>query len=250
MKRWLISLVLLLSSGAQAAVSLSGTRLIFDGAFGEVSIEVRNRSDHEVLLQTWLSEPSATDVEPPRELPFVVTPHLSQLPANGRQALRILYEGVGMPLGRESLLHLYVMEIPRRSEGENQLSIAIRQRINVFYRPPGLSGDPADTAQRLRWQLSRDPSGNTTLQVSNPTAYHASVQHLQLGSREVSDYLLLPPAETLRLPLPEFEAAQKLTFKALTDYGGQRNFVADADWHMPFSARLLPDATSITDVQP
>ncbi|MDB5979843.1 MAG: pili assembly chaperone [Pseudomonas sp.] len=237
----LIAFGLLWTASASAAVSLSGTRLIFDGAFREVSIEVVNRSRHEVLLQAWLSDAQG-EGELSGDLPFAVTPHLTQLPAQGKQALRLLYEGVGMPLERESLLHLSVMEIPRRSQGENQLSIAIRQRINVFYRPPGLPGDPADTAQALRWQLARDATGATALQVNNHTVYHASLQHLQLegasGQQAVSDYLLLAPGAIHNLPLKQPVAdGQRLTFSALTDYGGQRHYRANLNGRVPANAK-------------
>ncbi|MEB0024424.1 molecular chaperone [Pseudomonas sp. MH9.2] len=258
----LISLILLLmgiaSASVQAAVSLTGTRLIFDGAFREVSIEVINRSPREVLLQAWLSSAANEGDGVPDDLPFALTPHLSQLPVNGKQALRILYEGVGMPQGRESLLHLYVMEIPRRAEGENPLSIAIRQRINVFYRPPGLPGDPADSAQELLWQLTRDANGRMSLQVSNRSAFHASLQDLQLegraGKHDVSDYLLLLPGTTRILPLSAAEPAdsqwQYMSFKALTDYGGQRSYRAEIDGRLPFKARLLPGITHLKGLQP
>lgn len=133
----------LLTSGlaAQGAVSLSGTRLVFDGQYREVTLEVRNRGTSEALVQAWLSD--AADDDTPGELrkalPFVVTPPLSRLPVGGRQALRVLYQGTGMPQKHESLLHLYVLEIPRRQDGAGQLNIAVRQRINVFYRPPALT---------------------------------------------------------------------------------------------------------------
>jgi P pilus assembly chaperone PapD len=250
----IIGLVLLCSVSAQAAVSLSGTRLIFDGVFREVSIEAVNRSAHEVLLQAWLGDP-AGEGDHSGELPFALTPHLSQLPPLGKQVLRIMYEGVGMPLGQESLLHLYVMEIPRRAEGQNPLSIAIRQRINVFYRPPGLPGDPADTAQALRWQLIGGATGATSLQVSNPTAYHASLQHLQLdgvaGKQAVSDYLLLPPGASQSLPLkPPHADEQRLSFIALTDYGGQRHYRVQVNGRSPASAHWLPESAPFKDVQP
>lgn len=237
----LIALCWLCAASAHAAVSLSGTRLIFDGTFREVSIEAVNRSRHEVLLQAWLSDAQG-EGEVAGDLPFAVTPHLTQLPAQGKQALRLLYEGVGMPRERESLLHLYVMEIPRRAQGENQLSIAIRQRINVFYRPPGLPGDPADTAQALRWQLARDASGASALQVNNHTAYHASLQHLRLegisGQQAVSDYLLLAPGATHSLPLKQpVVAEQRLSFSALTDYGGQRQYRAEINDLAPANAK-------------
>lgn len=134
----------LLTSGlaAQGAVSLSGTRLIFDGQYREVTLEVRNRGTSEALVQAWLSD-AADDDDTPDELrkalSFVVTPPLSRLAVGGRQALRVLYQGTGMPQNYESLLHLYVLEIPRRQDGAGQLNIAVRQRINVFYRPPALT---------------------------------------------------------------------------------------------------------------
>jgi P pilus assembly chaperone PapD len=257
-KKLLVGLLALGSVGAQAAVSLSGTRLIFDGSFREASIEATNRSGHEVLLQAWLSDARDIDGGSSSDLPFVVTPHLWHLQAHGRQALRILYEGIGMPLDQESLMHLYVMEVPPRVEGENQLSIAIRQRINVFYRPPGLPGEPARTAEALVWRLTLDEQGVIALQVSNPTAYHAALQNLQLesdgGSYAVSHYQLLPPGVTRSLPLTTVKSGkgkwQRLSFKALNDYGGQRGYVADVDQLAAFTARSLPDAVPFKDTQP
>jgi len=79
----------------QAAVSLSGTRLVFDGRFREVSIEARNRGTEEVLLQAWLSDANEGP-EPSVNLPFVLTPPLSRLAPEGRQVLRLMYEGLGM----------------------------------------------------------------------------------------------------------------------------------------------------------
>ena len=36
------------------------------------------------------------------DLPFALTPHLVRIPAKGKQTLRLLYEGIGMPQDRES----------------------------------------------------------------------------------------------------------------------------------------------------
>ncbi|WP_407681815.1 fimbrial biogenesis chaperone [Pseudomonas lijiangensis] len=221
------------SSTVQAVVSLAGTRLIFDGAFREASIQASNLSEHEVLIQAWLSAPRDTD-ETPREqrtvLPFVVTPHFSRLPAGGKQELRVLYQGTGLPEDRESLLHLYVLEIPPRREGSNQLNIAVRQRINVFYRPPGLPGDPAETVVRLGWSLTED-----AVRVSNPTPYHATLQAVKLDEFLLSDYLLLEPGAGLELPMPRRPRPEVFSFKSLTDYGGQRSHCTRLNGRMPFT---------------
>ncbi|BAP41356.1 pili assembly chaperone [Pseudomonas sp. StFLB209] len=240
LKRWLALLGLCAMVPAQATVSLLGTRLIL-GAGNEVSIEAHNRSDQEVLLQAWLALPGSSDeaaVASDRPLPFVVTPALLRLPGLGRQQLRVLYQGQGMPTDRESLVHLYVLEIPQRSEAGQQLSIAVRQRINVFHRPPGLPGDPALAPVALRWSLSHEVAGRARLQVSNPTAFHVALLDLQLDGRAVRDYLLLAPGQRFDWPTPP-HVARQLTFKALTDYGGRRDYCAQPTGQAAFSARLL-----------
>lgn len=238
-KTWCVLYVgLLFSPISEAVVSLAGTRLIFDGRFREVSIEVSNRSSHEVLLQAWLKDAGEHSAGENVDLPFVVTPHLARLPAQGRQSLRLLYEGLGMPAERESLLHLYVMEIPRRSEAPQQLTIAVRQRINVFYRPPGLGGDPAEAAQSLIWQWVEGPGGDVYLRVRNPTPFHVSLLALQVDGLPRKHDWLIKPGESTSLPLASATHATQLSFKALTDYGGQRAYCADLNGDRPVAARL------------
>jgi P pilus assembly chaperone PapD len=232
----LLCWALFFSTHSHAAISLAGTRLIFDGRFREVSIQASNQGDNEVLLQAWLSDASG-HANSVGDLPFVVTPHLVQLPAQGKQSLRLLYQGVGMPSERESLLHLYVMEIPRRSEARQQLTIAVRQRINVFYRPAGLRGNPADAAQALSWHLAKGPGEASELRVHNPTPFHVSLLDLRLDGLPVKDDWLLTPGEATSLSLARLSDATRLSFKALTDYGGQRGYCADLNPDKPVTAQ-------------
>lgn len=233
----LLCVAVWLSVSAHAAVSLSGTRLIFDGKFREVSIEASNRGQQEVLLQAWLSDIDAPSSHP-EGLPFVVTPPLVHLPPQGKQSLRLLYEGLGMPRERESLLHLYVMEIPRRTDAQQQLTIAVRQRINVFYRPTGLGGDPALAAQSLSWQLRQGADGSSYLQVRNPTPFHVSLLALKIDGKTVREDWLIKPGETLDFALGFKAVAALLSFKALTDYGGQRDYCAQLSSGMSSTAQL------------
>jgi len=247
-------LVPLWACPAQAVVSLGGTRLVFDGRFREAILDVSNPGQAQVLIQAWIAKPGAAP-SAQADLPFVLTPHLAQIPAMGRHRLRVLYEGVGMPLDRESLLHLYVLEVPRRSEARQQLNIAVRQRINVFYRPKGLAGDPADVPLRLRWQ--RGTPDSHTLSVRNPTPFHASLLNIAFNGVEVSEDLMIEPFSERLLPLPKTlpEGLSRLagegclSFKALTDYGGQRDFSTQGHDSEPFTARLR-DASGRTLASP
>lgn len=227
------------ASVAQASVSLSGTRLVFDGRYPEATLQATNRGAHEVLIQTRLSDARDDDDTPFEQrqaVPFAVTPHLQRLAPGSRQTLRIFYQGEGMPVGRESLLHLYVTQVPRRTSGEAQLTIAIRQRINVFFRPAGLEGDPALTAETLRWSLSRSDPHGPTLQVINPTPYHAALQAVYLDGVRVTESQMLAPGARHYWPLSD--PGLGLRFKALTDYGGQRDYCARLDPATASNARL------------
>jgi P pilus assembly chaperone PapD len=221
---------------AQAVVSLTGTRLVFDGRFHEATIEVTNHDKTQALIQAWLTHARPDDHDA-SSLPFAVTPHLVQLPAQGKQMLRILYEGVGMPQDRESLLHLYVLQVPRRQEGRQQLNIAVRQRINVFYRPVGLPGDPADAVQALAWRRSEDD--RSVIAVSNPTPFHVSLHNLAIDGLVLGEELMVEPFSQHRLALPVgvSSASGRLNFTALTDYGGSRQFCAEILDGTPFNAR-------------
>lgn len=251
-KAVLTSLLLATGFAAHGAVSLSGTRLIFDGQYREVTLEVRNRGKSEALLQAWLSDAADGDdtpVELRKALPFVVTPPLSRLAVGGRQALRMLYQGAGMPQKYESLLHLYVLEVPRRQDGVGQLNIAVRQRINVFYRPPGLDGDPADTPARLLWTLTHDPTHALLLTVSNPTPYHAALQALHIDDVPLGNHLLLAPGAQVAMVVPasvEPSATHRFSFQALTDYGGRRTHCAQLTGQTATTARL-PKNNSLQD---
>ncbi|RAU49604.1 MULTISPECIES: molecular chaperone [unclassified Pseudomonas] len=233
--------VALLSQHARAVVSLSGTRLVFDGRFHEATLDISNPGAAEVLVQAWLENPQAATEErggAVADLPFAVTPPLTRLAAQGKQTLRVLYEGVGLARDRETLLHLYVLEVPRRSAARQQLNLAVRQRINLFYRPQGLAGDPALATQALIWQ--RMPDDPSLLRISNPTPFYVALNKIDIDGARMHDDVMLDPfsSHALRVP-PAFaqRALPTLTFKALTDYGGQRDFCAQPQDSAPFHAR-------------
>lgn len=206
-----------LAVSVQAGVVLNTTRVIYPAKDKEVSLAAHNSGRAEILLQSWLE--SGIAAADPSSLPFVITPGLARMPADARQLLRIIYAGSGMPEDRESVFWLNVQEIPQEV-AENTLQIAIRQRIKVFFRPRGLSGDPFKAADGLRWRVLKDQ-----LQVENPSPYHVSMIGIGLrqGGRELmtKDSQMLAPRQSLRLPLksgPSSETLQ-LEFASIDDFG-------------------------------
>ncbi|BAN46161.1 molecular chaperone [Metapseudomonas resinovorans] len=221
---------LLLASGlASAAITLSGTRVILQAPAKEASIIVKNPTTDDLMIQSWLESESADG----KDVPFAITPPLSRLNGNKQQALRILFYGEGLPTDKESLFRLNVQEIPQKAKDDNTLQIALRQRIKFFYRPAGLQGKPEDAPQALKWRLVNQ-GGQSSLEVSNPTAYHVSLGSVRLvsGGRnhsvEADD--LVAPGKSQRFAVKGLSgsaAGAKVEFESINDYGGNDKHSSD-----------------------
>lgn len=218
-------LSILMASQAMASISLSATRIIFDGNHKEANVTVRN-GGKDVLIQSWVDNNDAK-----RSVPFSVTPPLVRVFAQGQQLLRVLYEGAGMPSDKESVVWLNVQEIPQAAPGANTLQLAVRQRIKIFFRPAGLSGNALTAPTKLQWQLLRQ-DGTTFLQVINPTSYHVSMSDVKLETDKqielAVDSVMVAPGEMLAFRVKNFATYNNvhLSFSSINDYGAQNHYIS------------------------
>lgn len=223
-------------SQATAGISLSSTRLVFDGKHKEAGITVRNNGE-DVLIQSWVD---TTDASP---APFAVTPPLARVRDNEQQLLRVIYEGTGMPTDRESVVWLNVQEIPQASKTQNTLQLAVRQRIKVFFRPAGLSNNAYLAPTELVWQLA-DVAGKPVLKVSNAGVYHVSIAEITLQAGAVSEHpfdsMMIAPGEHKAFVLKQLKSAQpsQLKFSSINDYGAQDAYTAQLPTNTPTRAGL------------
>jgi P pilus assembly chaperone PapD len=228
------ALSLVMASNALAGISLSSTRIIFNSAHKEASVTVRN-ANQDVLIQSWIDTDGPADAP----IPFAVTPPLAKVPANEQQLLRILYEGSDMPNDRESVFWLNVQEIPQAASGKNTLQLAVRQRIKVFFRPAGLTGEARQAPETLQWRLM-SAGGKTELKVRNPSPYHVSMSDVTLGESSNAvvavDSTMVAPGEEKVFPLEHLHPATSvaLSFSSINDYGAQ----------VPYAARLSAGDTT------
>ncbi|WP_145932060.1 fimbrial biogenesis chaperone [Yersinia bercovieri] len=218
---WLKSLLFIacltgVINSAQAGVLVGGTRVIYDGAKKEASISVNNQDKSTpYLIQSWVENIEATNSS---KVPFMITPPLFRLDAGQENNLRILLTGGNLPQDRESAYWLNIKTIPssKKTDG-NQLFISIKNRIKLFYRPAGLTGNAAEAYKALSFSRS----GNL-LQVSNPTAYYHSFHTLKVGSSEIKGALMVAPKSTLKVDLPA-GAAGTVSWQVINDFGGTSN---------------------------
>ena len=233
---------MLVATEVFASISLSATRVIFDGSRKEANITVRNGGQN-VLVQSWIDSDQTEHVE----LPFAITPPLARVVANQQQLLRILYEGSGMPLDKESVVWLNVQEIPQTSAADiNVLQLAVRQRVKVFFRPANLPGEAAQAPAQLKWALKKD-AGQTLLNVNNPSSYHVSLADLKVGDTDKSELMIgatmIAPGEQKEFTLKHFTPGQSpnLLFRSINDYGAQDRYSAQLSNSADVQASAIKD---------
>lgn len=169
--------VALTATTVNAAVVLSGTRVIYPAQEREVTLKLTNEGQTPVLVQAWIDagDPNATPDQV--KVPFTLTPPLFRLDPHKGQTLRMIYTQDPIPQDRESLFWLNALEVPPRtadSPSANALKLAIRSRIKVFLRPAGLSGKVNEAASQVQWRFVRKPAGEYVLAARNPTPYHVT----------------------------------------------------------------------------
>ncbi|EAT1640755.1 fimbrial chaperone [Salmonella enterica] len=212
-----------------ADIVISGTRIVYPQSSKDVIVNLDNRGNKPLLVQTWLDD--GRDGVNPQELklPFVITPPVSRIDPQKGQSLRITYMGSTLPQDRESLFWFNVLEIPPKSkakEGEslNQLQLAFRTRIKLFFRPDGLKGTPGDAAANLKWSQKKE--GNTlSLFAQNDSPYNVSVSNVKLkvGSKEYTvDSKSVLPFSGVSMPVKGLSnnISGTVIYNTINDNGG------------------------------
>jgi chaperone protein EcpD len=224
---------------AAAGVVVDGTRVVYPAAKREVSINIRNPGDTPSLVQAWLDagDPHAKPGE--SKVPFVLTPPLFRLDPTKVQSLRLVYTHDPLPENRESLFWLNVLDIPPRaaanSDAPNQLELAFKHRMKVFFRPAGLAGSAADAPARLTWKLRSKDGKLVGIEASNPTAYHVSLVQVTAtaGGHPVTVKAdMVDPFASRSFDLTDPVAAPNgtvaLEYSFVNDYGGDVKATASA----------------------
>ncbi|MHA1055193.1 fimbrial biogenesis chaperone [Enterobacter mori] len=195
---------------ANAGVIIGGTRVIFEGAKKEATINITNPENTPYLIQSWIDMQDGVS----GKAPFIITPPLYRLDGGQKNLERIVMTG-SLPQEQESLFWLNIKAIPSASKQMNALQIAVKTRIKLIYRPEGLrASTPEDQANKLTWQQS----GNA-IQVNNPTPYVINFNEITLGGRKLDDVTYVLPGASARFSLPEGVSGHSLTFNVINDYG-------------------------------
>ncbi|NIE73831.1 molecular chaperone [Pantoea sp. Ap-967] len=211
-------------NSASAALTISTTRIVYDGGQRSASVLIANPGKQTFAAQAWVNTQTDDTVTP---VPFLTTPNLFRLAPNGEQTVKLSHLPNDLPQDRESLFFFNLQEIPQASgEARNALNIAIRTRIKLFYRPAAVQGNPERRLKDLHI-TTRLQGGQREVVVKNPTPYFYTLNRLELVSGTTRHPLpvadMLAPLAERSYPLPAALADANDLHAVITtinDYGG------------------------------
>jgi len=224
---WLACLLLGASGlwlpASHAALTINSTRVVFEGGKRNVAVTVTNPSGKPFAVQTWVNTQADDQTT---AVPFMASPPLFRLNARKEQQVQIHGLPNTLPQDRESLFYFNVQEIPQReAEGGNQLNIALRTRIKLFYRPAGLRLHLPDALKQLSWSV-KNIEGERRLVVNNPTPFHMSFVRIDIKANgqtvQLKNAAMAHPVAVQSYGLNGLKPGpgMQVSFSVITDYGG------------------------------
>ncbi|TGB90623.1 pilin chaperone [Escherichia sp. E2748] len=184
---------------AQAGVVVGGTRFVYPEKQSSISVELKNTASKDMLVKISVTPDDGRQlngtVESQPLLPdkaFIATPPLLVLKQDKNTKIRINRVDGQLPTDRESLFILNVAALPAQEQDsqlkhENQLHVAVRNRMKIFYRPEALSGNPLNAYQQLRWSRSHE-----AVTVFNPTPWYVTLYNLSIDGKNINSGMVAP----------------------------------------------------------
>ncbi|MFV8908424.1 molecular chaperone [Serratia fonticola] len=188
-----------------------------------VALTAYNKSPVPYLMQSRMRpvDPATGDVDLNGQgtpaVPFIVTPPLARLEANGELTLRIRRNDMPLPNDRESVFFISMKALPTQQPGSEQMVMTVVSNLKLFYRPNGLAKRAvADMAPKLTFSQE-----GHQLTAHNPTPYWLTFSRLAVGGVALDKPALrrmVPPFGRQSYALPA-AASGKVTWQLIDEDG-------------------------------
>ncbi|HHE6468672.1 TPA: molecular chaperone [Providencia rettgeri] len=219
---------LFFSFSSQASVVINGTRVIYPGNEKEITVKLSNKGSQPVLVQSWIDDGDQNALPENINVPFFLTPPINRIEPNKSQTLRISYAGnKEKAKSEESVYWLNVLEIPPAPKADdnkvsNNLQIAFRTRIKLFYRPEAINNkfDAAKSAEELIWSIE-----NGKLIAHNQSPYFVSLISITLGNENQQEIVkgeMIAPNQSKQFEFKNrnlINSGNTLSYEYINDWG-------------------------------
>ena len=230
-----LAFALLGTAAVQASVIINNTRIVYGQSDKEVTVRLESKNQAPVLVQTWLDKGDEHSTPDLAGIPFVATPPIFRMEPAKQQVIRLAYTGEPLPSNQETLFWLNLLEVPAQSQSDqdgNQLQLAFRSRIKLFFRPKDLASAVEDAPGKLQWRRESTEQGQV-LEVYNPTPYHVTFDQIDVleskqrharktAAASSTDNMVVPGGRN-RFEIPTLKAlpgaAMTVEFETLDDFG-------------------------------
>ncbi|MDR9889179.1 molecular chaperone [Pseudenterobacter timonensis] len=229
---------LLLSPAVMASVVMLNTRVIYPADAQSQTLQFTNSDNIPYVMQIWSDINDPESMPDNANAPFMTVPALFRIEPHTGQSVRLVFTGKDLPKDRESIFYLNSVQVPPKNMApgnRNHMSVILRNRVKIFYRPKSIKGSPDDVPQQIHFSLEEE-GGRWVLVANNTSGYYASIISASVvsGTHNIPFKVnMIPPKTTVRWPSAKsgkaIPSAGKVKFTLINDYGGQTQAQADLD---------------------
>ncbi|BAP36416.1 thin pili chaperone AcuD [Acinetobacter guillouiae] len=221
-----------ISSATFAGVTITGTRIIFPSNQSSVTVQLNNPDDKPALVQAWLDSGDPKEIPKASEIPFILTPPLTQIPSKKGQMLRLITKDNSLlPNDRESLFWFNILDVAATEQEAgteaNKLQVSIRSRIKLIYRPQQIkiSQDKAFSTTSFKYD-----DRTNILSISNPSPYYINFYNVTIntGAENLvySEPLMVAPFSTEAVEIKLTFKPTQINYALINDFGANRYYKA------------------------
>jgi fimbrial chaperone protein len=226
----LIGVSLFYQSLSNAAVVMTGTRIIFPANKIEKMIQLQNKDDNPNIVQIWVDRGNQASSPDTADAPFIANPQIFKISPNEGQMVRLVFTGdkSELPSDKESVFYLNFSEIPGVKAGkvdQSQLMIIFKNRLKVFYRPEKLPYPATEIADHIHYKFG-GTSSQPKVTIENNSVYFASISeanliHDGIATKLEQNTMIAPKTSVVwDVPIKNFDMSKaKINLGIINDYG-------------------------------
>lgn len=156
---------------SRASVVMENTRIIYTDSKEGQTVKITNSDPNFYFVQLWSDKGNMNSTPDDASAPFIILPPQFRMAPHSVQTTKLIYSGKPLAQDRESIFYFNLAQIPQVKSESNAIAMVLRDRVKIFYRPPGLA---APGAHELESGVifTGDSKG---IHVSNHTPYYLSV---------------------------------------------------------------------------